>query len=163
MAKPRSIGGRGCNVGQNTPNLERAITHRRLSETARRAEIRNQRAILRTASGETGESFPRLKLKSHSPCGDARTVEKRTKTIPNESRTGDRLILPESVNRRFSDSKGTSRLPLNRYGVSPHRDPLQTTVPGCRTVERRLFLSVNCWLNMLCALSRLMGMNFVVL
>ena len=54
-----------------TPNLERAITHRRLSETARRAEIRNQRAILRTVSGETGDSFPRLKLKSHSPCGDA--------------------------------------------------------------------------------------------
>ena len=130
MAKPRSIGGRGCNVGQNTPNIKRAITHRRLSETARRAEIRNQRAILRTASGETGESFPRLKLKSHSPCGDARTVEKRTKTIPNESRTGNRLILPESVNRRFSDSKGTSRLPLNRYGVSPHRDPLQTTLPS---------------------------------
>ena len=82
VTKPRSIGGRGCNVGQNTPNLERAITHRRLSETARRAEIRNQRAILRTASGETGESFPRLKLKSHSPCGDARTVEKANENNP---------------------------------------------------------------------------------
>jgi hypothetical protein len=57
-------------------------------------------------------------------------LKKRTKTIPNESRTGNRLILPESVNRRFSDSKGTSRLPLNRYGVSPHRDPLQTTLPS---------------------------------
>ena len=29
---------------------------------------------------------------------------------------------------RFSDSKKTSRLPLNRYGVSFHRDSIQTTV-----------------------------------
>ena len=29
-----------------------------------------------------------------------------------------------------SDSKETSRLPLNRYGVSPHRDCLQTTLPS---------------------------------
>ena len=82
MATPRSGGERGDNVGQNTPNLERAITHRRLSEAARRTEIRNQRAILRTVSGETGESFPRLKLKSHSPCGDARTAEKANEINP---------------------------------------------------------------------------------
>ena len=82
MAKPRSIEERGYNVGLETPNLERAITHRRLSETERRAEIRNKRAVLRTVSGKTGESFPRLKLKNHSPCGDVRTVETANEINP---------------------------------------------------------------------------------
>ena len=82
MASPRSGRGRGDDVGQNTPNLKRAINHRRLSEAARRTEIRNQRAILRTVSGRTGGNFPRLKLKSHSPCGDARTAEKANEINP---------------------------------------------------------------------------------
>ena len=65
--------------------------------------------------------------KSHSPCGDVRQLKKRTKSIPNESGPGDRLILSGSVYQRLSDSNGTSHLPLYRYGVGPHRDPLQTT------------------------------------
>ena len=103
MATPRSGGERGCrgdNVGQNIRNLERALTHRRLSVAARRTEIRNQRAILRTVSGETCESFPRLKLKSHSPCGDARTAEKANVINPervlNRGSTHSlRIIQPE--------------------------------------------------------------------
>ena len=45
-------------------------------------EIRNQRAILRRVSGKTAESFPRLKLKSHSPCGGARPAEKANEINP---------------------------------------------------------------------------------
>ena len=86
MATPKSGGERGDNLGQNTPNLKRAISHRRLNEAARRAEIRNQRASLRTVSGETGESFTRLKLKNHSPCGDARTHSRRKSSIKNQCR-----------------------------------------------------------------------------
>ena len=63
-------------MAQNKRNIERAITHRRLSETVRRAEIRTQRAILITASEETGDSFSLLNLKIHLPFGNARTVEK---------------------------------------------------------------------------------------
>ena len=81
MATPRSGEERGDNVGQNT-KPRKSYNSPQTERATRRTEIRNQRAILRTVSGETGESFPRLKLKNHSSCGDARTAEKANEINP---------------------------------------------------------------------------------